>query len=146
MQTYEDLLIRLDEEKDTQLISSVYHNLGVVYAKLFYFEEAAEYFKKAYEYDGNENHMECMLSAYRMSLSDEKYLKLINSLDGAYEISSVVEKNIENTVSTLKQSDEYLRFKGLMQLKKDGNVEEFNLGMDSTLEYFKENYRNQLKR
>lgn len=146
MQTYEDLLARLDEKKDTDLMAAVYHNIAVIYARMFIFTEAAEYFDRAYKLDNDEQHRICQLSAYRMMLSDDMYLKRVNSIGDAYESSVVLEDSLENTMNSLKTTDDYLRIKGLKQLKTDGNNEEYIAGMSQQLEYFKDDYRAKLKR
>jgi len=145
MQTYEDLLVRLDVSKDPRLVAAVYHNLGVIYAKMFLFSEAADYFEKAYELDGEQNHQICLLAAKRMMLSDESYLKNVSKMEDAYESSNILEGLLEEGMSELKQSDEYLRIKGMGQLGEQGDETEYVRSLEQQLEYFKENYRSQLE-
>jgi len=145
MQTYEDLLVRLDVNKDPRLVAAVYHNLGVIYAKMFLFSEAADYFEKAYDLDGEQNHMICLLAAKRMMLSDESYLKAVSNIDNAYESSNILEGMLEEGLSEMKQSDEYLRIKGMSQLGEQGDHAEFQNTLSQQLEYFEDNYRSQLE-
>lgn len=145
MQTYEDLLVRLDVSKDPRLVAAVYHNLGVIYAKMFLFSEAADYFEKAHELDGEENHMVCLLAAKRMMLSDDLYLKTVSKMENAFECSNKLEGLLEEGLSEMKQSDEYLRIKGMSQLNEQGDHTEYMNSLASQLEYFKDSYRSQLE-
>ncbi len=46
------LLLKMEEtsEEPKEFFGFVYHNIGVLYMEMFYFEEASGFFKKAYEY------------------------------------------------------------------------------------------------
>ncbi|MCQ2541386.1 MAG: hypothetical protein MJ112_03710 [Lachnospiraceae bacterium] len=145
MQTYEDLLVRLDVAKDARLVAAVYHNLGVIYAKMFLFSEAADYFEKAYDLDGDKKHQICLLAAKRMSLSDDGYLKAVSKMEDAFESSNILEGMLEEGLSDMKQSDEYLRLKGMSQLGEQGDQEEYTRSLNQQLTYFKDNYRGQLE-
>lgn len=145
MQTYEDLLVRLDTSKDPRLVAAVYHNLGVIYAKMFLFSEAADYFEKAYELDNEQNHQICLLAAKRMMLSDDSYLKTVSNMEDAYESSNILEGMLEEGLSEMKQSDEYLRIKGMSQLSEQGDHAEYCNSLAQQLDYFKDNYRSQLE-
>ena len=103
MQTYEDLLSRLDEKKDVKLAASTYHNIGVIYAKMFIYNEAAEYFSKAYALDGNDEHQICYLAAQRMRLSDSAYMKLLQNND--FSVSGIVEERISAAKEELKMRE-----------------------------------------
>jgi len=143
MQTYEDLLSRLDEKKDVKLAASTYHNIGVIYAKMFIYNEAAEYFSKAYALDGNDEHQICYLAAQRMRLSDSAYMKLLQNND--FSVSGIVEERISAAKEELKMSDEIIKLKGIKQLNTEGAVQEYEAGLDRTLEYFMDSYRSSLE-
>ena len=139
MQTYEDLLSRLDEKKDSRLAGSVYHNIGVIYARMFIYGEAASFFEKAYAVDGLKEHRVCYLAAQRMRMSDSSYLKFISGCD--YPESEIVEAEIKNAMDELKASDEFIKLKGLKQLKSEGETKELENGIEREMENIKENYR-----
>ena len=145
LQTYEDLLVRLDNDKDAQLIALVYYDIGVIYAKLFLFNDAAEYFNRAYELDPVEDYLVSMLGAYRVQMSEESYLKKIASLGDVYNATSILENRLDEINAGLNKDDEYLRIKGLWQLKKEGNVTEYNDAIMQQLMYYKESYRGQVE-
>lgn len=144
MSTYEDLLPSLDENRDRALIASVYHNLGVIYAKMFLFSEAAEYFEKAYELDGQQEHMVAKLSAYRMMYSEDRYLKKISEMGDVYTATSVLENRLEAINKEYENSDEYKMVQSLKELRSSGSAIEFDNQKHHRLEYFKESYRSQL--
>ena len=145
MRTYEELLLRLDDSKDISLTASVYHNIAVIYAKMFLFDEAAELFDKAFMLDGDEKHRVCQLAAYKMTLSDNLFMKRVNALGDVYNATSVLEENYSKALADLKNSDDYLRNKGMEHFRAEGNIEEYHGVLDQQIEYFKTVYRQQLK-
>ena len=145
LQTYEDLLLRLDNEKDAEFIAVVYYDIGVIYAKLFLFNDAAEYFNRAYELHALQDYLISMLAAYRMQLSEEAYLKKIASLGDVYSATSILENKIDDIKALLNKDDEYLKIKGIWQLKKEGNISEYNDAIEHQLMYYKESYRGQVE-
>ena len=145
LQTYEDLIERLDLQKEKEAAGAVFHNMGVIYARMFLFEEAAVYFNKAYETDGKREHMVAYLSTFRIRMSDESYLRRIREFGNEFEATSLLENRLEQALSEYKNSDDYLRIKGIEHLHSDGNIQAFNKAMDGQLEYFKNTYRSLLE-
>lgn len=47
-------VIDMDKKADNDFVGSIYHNLGVVYANLFLYDEAYDAFKKSYELTNDE--------------------------------------------------------------------------------------------
>lgn len=144
LQTYEDLLARIDERKEADTLEAIYHNMGVIYARMFLFSEAAELFRKAYELNSNEEHMISLLATYRMTLSEDAYLKKISSLPESFQASAKLENRLDEIKAGMGKSEEHERLANLMKLKKGGNVTEFNRQMLTQLLYFKESYREHL--
>ena len=144
--TYEDLLFCLDDINDRPELAKVYHNMGVIYAKMFLYSEARHLFEKAYELDGRDEYIFAILAAYRMDLSDEAYLKKISTLGNEFMGET---GRLENILDELKDkfpgSDDYLKFTGICSLKESAGVREYNQQMAQQLIYFKENYRNGLQ-
>ncbi len=145
LQTYEDLMERLDLKKESDAAGAVYHNMGVIYARMFLFEEAAVYFNRAYEIDGKEEHLVAYLASYRIRLSDDRYIKKLKEIGENTEAAAVLENRMEEILTSYKNSDEYIRLKGVEHLKADGNIQAFNKALDGNMEYFKDSYRGLLE-
>ncbi|MBQ9632848.1 MAG: hypothetical protein IJV04_08065 [Lachnospiraceae bacterium] len=59
---YEDLLFR-DDNAGGRLVGDIWHNLGTAYARLFFFDEAYECFKKAYQKNHRRQSLRSLLFA-----------------------------------------------------------------------------------
>ncbi len=60
------------EGEDPQLQGAIWHNLGVAHARLFLFEEAADYFEKAYRQNGKEESKTAKETALAMAEQAEQ--------------------------------------------------------------------------
>ena len=90
--------------EDAERLGSICHNMGVAYAGLFLFEEAAIYFEKAYEAAGYIESYRQYLAAKRMQLSEQEYILFIAERKEAYDTSLLLEKQIEQLQEQWKES------------------------------------------
>ena len=116
-------------------------NRGVVYARLFYYEEAAEYFRKSYEMGGGEVALFSYLAAKRMQLKDGEYLKFLSTLPQDYKETAEVEQELEKLRRQYGETPQNARQKELRQLKSIGNSAEFEQMTQRLLEEEKVRYR-----
>lgn len=144
LKTYEELLTRLDERKDLHIMVATYHNIGVVYARMFLFSEATVFFEKAYELSKDEEHMIALLASYRMIMSEQQYLKKITSYADKYRETAILEERRDQALAAFKNSEELKKVELLKGLKKQGNVQEFQRQSAQQVAYIKESYRNQI--
>lgn len=91
---------------DTERLSRLYHNIGVAYAGLFLFEEAAACFLKAYETAGRIESYRQYLAAMRMHLSEQDYISFIAERKEAYDTSLLLERQIEQIKEAWNTSGE----------------------------------------
>lgn len=61
-----------------EFFSLVYHNIGVLYMELFYFEEASGYFKQAYEYAPQEEILKKLLLVLKLAGMEVDYAEWRN--------------------------------------------------------------------
>ena len=116
-------------------------NRGVVYARLFYYEEAAEYFRKSHEMGGGEVALFSYLAAKRMQLKDGEYLKFLSTLPQDYKETAEVEQELEKLRRQYGETPQNARQKELRQLKSIGNSAEFEQMTQRLLEEEKVRYR-----
>lgn len=139
--TYQDLIHMLDPKKDTTLLAFCYHNLGVVYARLFMFESAADLFKQAYDIDGDMEHMVQYQACYRMIYNDDTFLRRIASNSNNLDAVGELENRLDAIVKKWNESDEAMRIRSVTGLKNDGHVAEYDAMSNAQIAMFKEDYR-----
>ena len=70
-------LIEQASSNNQILQSEIFHNMGVIYANLFHFLDAKDYFLKAYEIGEREESLLCYLAAWKMEGEDKEYKEIL---------------------------------------------------------------------
>lgn len=143
IEEYETLLNRLPEV-ESSLKPLIYQNMGYAYAKLFMFDIAAKYLKRAYDMTRDIEIGTMYLSAVRLFLSDEKYLNLISEHTELHEASLKVEKKIKNVLGDFEGSRESIMLNALSIYKNEGNVASYYDEIDNVISGMKEDYLKQV--
>ena len=113
---YEHLLLTLEED-ETDLRSRVYNNMGVTYMNLNLYDSAVECFKKAYEINNDETAYKHYLTAKRLQLSEEEYIRLIADEESAYRMSVPLEGELEAVKAEFEESPDAKHMQELFSLK-----------------------------
>jgi len=126
---------------DMNIRARIEHNEGVMYARLFLFDIAAELFLKAYE-DGknNESYIQ-YLAALRMKMTDEEYIKYISDNKQAYDASMELEKRMNECADLYAASDENHALGTLSVYKAEGKMHEYYEKVGELTEKMKARYR-----
>ncbi len=137
---YDKLLLQLPEgERD--LRSQLYHNMGVACGNLFQFENAAKYFKKAYELSGREESGIQYLVAVRSRISEGEYVSFIADNGRYYELSLKVEKRYEVAREQFEATRENRMLSALKIYKEEGNISSYYEEIDKIIAEIKDQYR-----
>ncbi len=137
---YDKLLSELPETENT-MKAAVCHNMGVAYGKMFQFESAAEYFREAYETDGDETSAIQYLIAVRKQLTEGQYISFIADKDNYYELSLKVEKLVETAREQFEATRQNRMLSALTIYKEEGNTASYYREIDKIIEELKDSYR-----
>lgn len=137
---YDRILLELPES-NISLRASVYHNMGVAYSKLFQFESAARFLKRAYETDGNESSGIQYLIALRKQFNEGQYISFIADNSQYYELSLKVEKLVEDAREQFEATRQNRMLSALQIYKEEGNTVSYYKEMDKIIAELKEKYR-----
>lgn len=121
---YEEWLANNDDAQDSEK-AAVYKCLGSVYARLFYFSDAAEMFDKAYQMSGDEDALLHFLFAKRLELDDRGYLNFVNTLPEDFPILVEAEKLMEKAGEEYKKTGSCEQLAGLEKMKMSSKRQEF---------------------
>jgi len=130
---------------DRQLRAKIEHNEGVMYARLFLFDKAAQLFLKAYEDSGDKESYYQYLSAVRMDLSNKEYVSFIADNDEAYEASMEIEKRMKEAEDLYASSDDNHRLGTLSVYKAEGKMQEYYEQVSEITDKMKLTYRELVK-
>ncbi len=120
LKQYHALLVQMPDT-DQQLSSGILHNMGVAYAKLFMFRQAADRFLQAYEMDGAKESLALYLAAVRMYSEDKEYIAFIADHPQYHNASLQVERRIEQTAGQFEATDENRMLFTLQVFKEEGS-------------------------
>ncbi len=113
---YEDWLANNEDASDEEK-AAVYKCLGTVYARLFYFTDAAEMYDTAYQLCGDEDSLLHFLYAKRLELDDKGYLKFVNTLPEDFPLLVEAEKLMEKALEEYRKTETYTQLAGLDKMK-----------------------------
>lgn len=136
-----DSLIRQLPDAESALAPQVYHNMGVAYARIFQFEMAAKYFKRAYEHTGKEESSVQFLTALRLALSESSYIAFIAEHGEYHTLSLQVERQLEMARGTFETTRENRMLSALKIYKDEGNVASYYEEIDKIISGKKDEYR-----
>ncbi|MBO4458435.1 MAG: hypothetical protein J5802_12015 [Butyrivibrio sp.] len=140
-----EFLLENTPDIDQKLRSRIEHNEGVMYARLFLFDMAADMFMKAYE-DGKDNESYIQyLAALRMKMADEEYVEFISKNKQAYEASLELEKRMNEYSELYGASDENHVIGTLAVYKAEGKMHEYYEKIGELTENIKADYRETVK-
>ena len=121
------------EEKNSVLVGNVWHNLGMTYAAMFLFEEAAECYRHAYECNENTKSRNARLCALRL-MGDEKAF-----LNAAVEYGFLTEEIMELDYNiTMAGQEEIERFSlEIDELDAFGHIEQMHEMVVEWVDFYK---------
>jgi tetratricopeptide (TPR) repeat protein len=140
-----EFLLNNTPDIDRSLRAHIEHNEGVMYARLFLFEKAAERFKAAYEDSGNHESYLQYLSAIRMNLTNKEYVSFIADSDEAYEASMELESRMNEAEELYAASKDNLMLRTLALYKAESKMHEYYDGVGEITEEMKLTYRDLVK-
>ena len=137
---YEHVLSTVSED-EFKLRSEIYNNMGVTYMAISLYEAAMNCFLKAYEIDNNELAYKHYLTAKRLKLSEDDYIKFVAEDESSYRMSIPIEGELEDAKREFEDSDEARRLKQLCELKDNEEARLYYEEIAVITEKLKADYR-----
>ena len=141
LNTYTRLLGMTEDGPDEHQLVGIYVNLGVIYARLFCFEESVGYYMKAYELEPSEDILFPLLAAKRMQLGDMEYLEFISNFEKDTTVSAHLEEVMEQALRQYSDSDRGKMTDSLRKLRMGSDRNEYAAEAFGFLLDEKERYR-----
>lgn len=129
----------LEEYKGNDLpgafLSGVYHNMGVAFARMYLYGEAAESFKEAYKIGQREETKKCYMAALWFA---NRNAGPIN--DDTTEEEYVLRREIETLMDNAAYQEEYKQLDAMDSLRKSGKMSEYHQALDDMTMKWKKDY------
>lgn len=124
----------------------VYHSLGVAYAGLGEFSEAAQAFQKAYEQNQKMESMQAYLYALRLGGMDKAYENAIKELEVSREQQVFLNAQYAEAVRQSRETREYRQIGRMKEMYDSGRMEEYNNRIEEIIYQWKQEYRQEMDR
>jgi len=141
IEEYQYILQGMSPNEDLILYSRILHNAGTAYAKLFLFEKAGEYYKKAYDISSNSESYKQYLATMRITNEKEEYQNLILLKGLNQEVAIELEEEINDILTAEIDTPYMASLTKIISCKQDGKISEFYKAMEETLNDWKKDYR-----
>lgn len=122
-------------------LSVVYHNLGVIYARKFYFMEAADCFRKEYDLIHTKSALMSYMFAVRICMTEKQYVDYMADNKDAYLLSMELEKKMSDAGLIYDAGDDKHQLATLSVYRTEGNHTAYKNGMNEIISSMKEDYR-----
>ena len=137
---YQAILME-EEIEEEKITGNIYHNLGTIYARLFFFQEAAEFYQKAYEKNQDKESYECYLMALHMYLPREEYIKRVTEEMVTEEDALFIETKLEQMITEEKKSQKRMEVKEILKYRELGYIQEYYRGLDKIFAGYQQDYK-----
>jgi len=148
LKSYDRLLARIRENQEMEvpalqaLTADILHNKGVIHARQMLYGQAAEFFYQAWKTSGEQQaYFADYLAARRMQLPERDYVALVAECPEQYRASLELERALEITEQTWRETPEYKRLAQLRARRAGGELSEYCEETDRILQALKNDYR-----
>ena len=138
---YELLLKERENCTETAFEGSIYHGMGVAFAKMFLFEQADYYLEKAYEILAEEKVAFRMLAAKRLYKSEQEYICYVAEHPELFQVSQSLEERLTESEKMWLVSEKKKQIEDLKKCKDIGEAQLYYEEMERMTNRLKENFR-----
>ncbi len=128
-------------EMDKKARAKIEHNQGVMYAHLFMYERAAEFFLKAYEDGGDDESYLGFLAAKRMLMDEKEYVSFVGSHKEAHNLSLKLEQRMDEANDLYDASSANIKLRSLELYRSGAKMSEYYDEVERITADMKEEYR-----
>lgn len=99
-------ILNSDNKPQDSIIADVYHNLGVIYAKLFYYEKAAEYFLKSFVITPSTESLKQYKLALKLAGKEDTNNEAMLDLPSVKQLDTLIDDEIQSISDSLEQNND----------------------------------------
>lgn len=145
---YDSLLAKWNEMELTggempaaKVRGAILHNKAVALTGMMLYGFAAEYFKEAYDTDGELSHHKAYLAAKRMELNEGAYISFAAEQTIGYEHTLELERQIERFTEDWKLQPEFQELLEIRERRRNGDRQHYYEGNEELIRRLKSDYR-----
>lgn len=136
-----EAILQNDRQKEETLTAAIFHNIGVCHARMFEFEEAASFYRKAYELNGSKESLMQYMLALKVSLPENAYRDQVISRQECVQIENEVNAVLNTVREEFEQSDRHQMLAEVTALAASGKMADYYQKQEQVVDELKEEFR-----
>lgn len=124
-----------------QFYASILNNIGIIYIKVFLYNEAEKYFKQSYDLYPNEESLKRLVLTNLIQNNDEDLLKNIRKYPITDELLKECRQEFIRVKEEAQDQDEFQQLKELLDYDGKQDIETYYKGLLDTIDKWKSDYR-----
>lgn len=129
------------QDMDKNVRARIEHNQGVMFAHLFMYDMAADYFYRAWEDGLDDESYLGFLAAKRMMMDEKEYVAFVGSHKEAHNLSLKLEQRMDEASDLYDASSANFKIRSLELYRSGAKMSEYYEEIDRITEDMKEEYR-----
>lgn len=137
-----DIILSTDQTKTLSdiEIGDIIHNQAIVMLHRSSISEAAQTFKRAYNYNRDEESLKAYLHALKMSGDQKLYKQELLYYNVDMDLLIEMNREWEDAIMDCENSRDYRQLERILAWKDKGDINQFYQGVDMLIEQWKEEY------
>ncbi len=145
LKIYQDYIGKIHEKVPSkEEYAKVYNNMGVIYTRLFLFEEAAENFKKSLVREYSKQHFDNLVIALLMDNKEEEVALLLKEYNIKEDVIESIRNKIKEKEKEIKETNAYKSLISKVSFEGKESVSDYYGEVQTVIDKWKLEYREEM--
>lgn len=141
LNAYRSLLEAKYNAEQTKLLGDIWNNMGVIYARMFLFEDALCCFQKAYDMEGEQEYRDNIICSLIFMENKEKFCELMEMYNISEETADRYRRAVMMAEEEVRNNPGIIHETEMFKYTADKELGSYYSDVDSVLDKWKQEYR-----
>ncbi len=141
LNAYRSLLEAKYNAEQTKLLGDIWNNMGVIYARMFLFEDALCCFQKAYDMEGEQEYRDNIICSLIFMENKEKFCELMETYNISEETADRYRRAVMMAEEEVRNNPGIIHETEMFKYTADKELGSYYSDVDSVLDKWKQEYR-----
>ncbi|MFQ9933937.1 MAG: hypothetical protein ACLRVQ_05845 [Lachnospiraceae bacterium] len=141
LNAYRSLLEAKYNAEQTKLLGDIWNNMGVIYARMFLFEDALCCFQKAYNMEGEQEYRDNIICSLIFMENKEKFCELMETYNISEETADRYRRAVMMAEEEVRNNPGIIHETEMFKYTADKELGSYYSDVDSVLDKWKQEYR-----
>lgn len=144
LETYRSILAKKEHSMGETFYADIWNNIGVIYVRLFLFEEAKSAFETSYELEKREDILRKLVTIYLILEEEIPLLKLVAKYEIPEELIEETKAGIQKEKKRFMEEEEYVNIEKSLQFESGQQVHSYYEELQTIIDTWKADYREEM--